>query len=108
MNPHPEEDEELTSFLRRYRSHPPTASPDLEDRIIQSLPKRSRLSRPLVLCMAGIAASFIGVIIAQPVRSPSVDAATLEAYLESNWSTVVDGTSETPGDYLPFIEPTAN
>ncbi|MBE9011398.1 hypothetical protein IQ250_14395 [Pseudanabaenaceae cyanobacterium LEGE 13415] len=107
MNPHPEDDEDLTSFLRRYRSYPPAASPGLEDRIIQSLPKRSPVPRPIVLFMAGIAASFIGVIIAQPARSPSVDPA-LEAYLESNWSTVVDGTSDTTGDYLAFIESTAN
>lgn len=106
MKPHPEDDEELTNFLRRYRSDPPAASPGLEDRIIQSLPKRSRVSRPIVLFMAGIAASFIGVILAQPVRSPSVDPATLEAYLENNWSTVVDGTSDTPGDYLALVDPT--
>lgn len=106
MNPHPEDDEELTSFLRRYRSHPPAAAPDLEDRIIQSLPQRSRISRPIVLFAAGIAASFIGILIAQPVRSPSADPATLEAYMESNWSTVVDGTSDSTGDYFAFVDST--
>ncbi|GAP97910.1 hypothetical protein [Leptolyngbya sp. NIES-2104] len=106
MNRPPEEDEELTSFLRQYRSHPPSASPDLEDRIIQSLPRRSRMSRPIVFLMSGIAASFIGILIAQPVRSPSADPATLEAYLESNWSTVVDGTSDSTSDYFAFVDST--
>lgn len=106
MNPHPEEDEELTSFLRRYRSHPPVAAPDLEDRIIQSLPRRSRVSRPIVFLMSGIAASFIGLLMAQPVRSPSADPATLEAYLESNWSTVVDGASDSTSDDFAFVDST--
>lgn len=101
-----QDDEELSHFLRRYRSHPPAAAPDLEDRIIQSLPKRSRGTRSIVLLMAGIAAAFIGVIFAQPVRSPSPDSATLEAYLESNWSTVVDGTSDPNGDYLALVDST--
>lgn len=110
MNPFPEDDEDLTVFLRHHRSSPPIASPGLEDRIIQSLPKRSRISRPLVLFTTAIAASFIGVMIARPVRSPSVDATTLEAYLESNWSTVVDGASvsESNSDYLAFVEPSTN
>jgi len=109
MNPFSEDDEALTEFLRRHRSSPPVASPDLEDRIIQSLPKRSRVSHPLIIFAAGIAAAFIGVIIAQPVRSPSVDAATLEAYMENNWSTVIDGSSpDTNSDYLALVESTTN
>ncbi|MBW4439718.1 MAG: hypothetical protein KME10_00505 [Plectolyngbya sp. WJT66-NPBG17] len=110
MNPFPEDDEDLTEFLRHHRSSPPAASRDLEDRIIQSLPKRSSISRPIILFTAGIAASLIGVIFAQPVRSPSVDATTLEAYMESNWSTVVEGASvsDTNSDYLALVESTTN
>lgn len=106
MNPHPEEDEEMTSFLRQHRSHPPAAAPDLEDRIIQSLPRRARVSRSIVFLISGIAASFIGILIAQPARSPSVDSATLEGYMESNWSTVVEGTSDSTSDYFAFVDST--
>lgn len=106
MKPFSEDDEDLIQFLRQHRSLPPAASPDLEDRIIQSLPKRSRVSRPLILFAASIAASFIGVIVAQPVRSPSPDAATLEAFMESSWSTVLDGTSDTNSDYLALVDST--
>lgn len=109
MNPFPEDDEALTEFLRRHRSSPPVASPDLEDRIIQSLPKRSRISHSFIMLTAGIAACFVGVIIAQPVRSPSIDAATLEAYMENNWSTVINGSSsDTNSDYLALVESTTN
>ncbi len=110
MNRFPEDDEDLTEFLRHHRSDPPVASPDLEDRIMQSLPKRDRVSRPLILFAAGIAASFIGVMIAQPVRSPSSDPATLEAFMESSWSTVIDGssTSDTNSDYLALVNFTKN
>ncbi|MBD1823496.1 hypothetical protein H6F51_13495 [Cyanobacteria bacterium FACHB-DQ100] len=105
MKPFSQDDEDLAQFLRQHRSSPPAAAPDLEDRIIQSLPKR-RVSRPLILFTAGIAASFIGVMIAQPVRSPSPDAATLEAFMESSWSTVLDGTSDTNSDYLALVDST--
>lgn len=110
MNRFPEDDEDLTSFLRQHRSSPPVASLDLEDRIIQSLPKRDRVSRPLIMFAVGIAASFVGVLIAQPVRSPSSDPATLEAYMESSWSTVIDSstTSDTNSDYLALVDSTKN
>lgn len=105
MKPFSEDDEDLTQFLRQHRSSPPVAAPNLEDRIIQSLPKR-RVSHPLILFTAGIAASFIGVMIAQPVRSPAPDAATLEAFMENSWSTVLDGTSDTNSDYLALVDST--
>ncbi|MCU0548182.1 MAG: hypothetical protein MUC48_02430 [Leptolyngbya sp. Prado105] len=104
MKPFPEDDEDLTQFLQRHRSSPPPAVPGLEDRIIQSLPRRSSVSRPLILFAAGIAACFIGVILAQPARSPSVDAEALE-FMESNWSGVIEGASTNDmTDYLAFVE----
>ena len=151
MNPFPQDDEDLVQFLRRHRSDPPAASPDLENQILESLPSielssqddevliqflrrhRSELpiasrslenrivqslpqrglatrSRLTVMFAAGIAASFIGVMFATPVRSPAPDAATLEAFMESNWSTTLDGgsTSEPASDYISFVEPNTN
>ncbi|HTL88716.1 MAG TPA: hypothetical protein VL134_04895 [Leptolyngbya sp.] len=110
MSPFQPEDEDLTQFLRHHRSQPPVASPDLEDRIVRSLPKRSRFSRPLVLFASGIAACTIGVIMAQPARSPAPDANTLEAFMENSWSTTIDGTptSGATSDYLALMESTTN
>lgn len=109
MKPFPEDDEDLSRFLQRHRSTPPPAAPDLEDRIIQSLPRRSSIFRPVVLFATGMAACFVGVMIAQPVRSPSVDAQALEAFMESNWSGVVEGTSTSDMmDYVAFVEPNSN
>lgn len=109
MSPFPEDDEDLTQFLQCHRSTPPPAAPDLEDRIIQSLPRRSSVSRPLVLFVSGIAACFVGIIIAQPVRSPSVDAQALEAFMENNWSGVMEGASTSDMmDYVAFVESNSN
>ena len=108
MSPFSHDDEDLSRFLRRHRAHLPEASPDLEDRIVRSLPKRSHFSRPVVLFAASIAACAIGLIIAQPARSPTPDTANLEAFVENNWSTAIDeaSTPETPSDYLAFVEST--
>lgn len=109
MNPGPEDSEDLIQFLQRHRSIPPAAAPELEDRIIQALPRRSSVSRPWALAAAGMAAGFVGLLVAQPARSPSVEAEVLEAFMESNWSGVVEGTPPSEmADYLALVEPNSN
>lgn len=103
------EDHDLVSFLRQHRSNPPPAAPDLEDRIVQTLPKRSR-RRHLWIVPSAIAASLVGAIVSYQVLRPTspepVDTASIETFMESNWVALHDN-SEMQIDttnYLAFDE----
>lgn len=88
MTQPPPDDQDLVSFLRHHRSNPPPGDPALEDRILQSLPQRSR--RRLWVVPSAIAATLVGAIVSyqflRPTPSEPVDTASIEAYMESNWT----------------------
>lgn len=104
MSLFPQDDEDLVQFLRRHRPEPPDAAPDLEARILRSLPPRRswRDSARVITIASSIAACFLGVIIARQVQAPTHDPTAIEAYLESSWSTVFDTTTAdgTTNEYL--------
>lgn len=111
MSPFPEDDEDLTQFLHRHRSTPPPAALGLEDRIIQSLPRRSQTARSLIFLGTGIAACFFATVISQPGQTPypTADAQAVESFMESNWSSVIEGGSSSDmTDYVAFVEPNSN
>jgi hypothetical protein len=111
MKPFPEDDEDLTQFLQRHRASPPPPALGLEDRIIQSLPRRNALSRSLVFLGVGIAACFLATVITQPGQTPypAADADEIESFMTSNWSGVVEGASTNDmTDYLALVEPNLN
>jgi hypothetical protein len=107
----PEDDQDLVHFLRHHRPNPPPARPDLEDDILASLPPRRRRRRWIV--PSALAASVIGAIVTHQVwqsRTLEVtDTAALETYMENNWSTTIEGSSDvsyevSSADYLTPIE----
>lgn len=106
---HPEEDQDLVSFLRRNRPQPPPAAPELEFQILRALPPRRR-SRPWI--GAGVvAAGLVGAVISYRSMYPTQDQAAIEAFMESTWSTTVNGTpdsanSTTNSDYLAMLDST--
>lgn len=93
----PDDDRDLTHFLHRYRPNPPPAHPELEDQILNALPRRTRRSRWII--PSTIAASLVSAIatyqILQPRSSEFVDTAAIETYMESNWSNTMHGTLNT-------------
>lgn len=106
---HPEEDQDLVSFLRRNRPQPPPAAPNLEFQILQALPPR-RPFRPWI--GAGvIAAGLLGAVISYRLIDSTPDRAAIEAFMESTWSTTVNGTqdltqSTASSDYLAMLDST--
>jgi hypothetical protein len=104
MKPFPEDDEDLTQFLQRHRSSPPLPVPGLEDRIIESLPRRHRVSRSLIFLATGMAACLFATVISQPGQTPypAADAEEVESFMTSSWSGVVEGAQ--PDEYLAFVD----
>lgn len=113
MSHPPEDDRNLISFLRHHRPNPPPAHPDLEDQILEALSARKRRRRWII--PSTLAASLVSAIVTyqvmQPQSSEAPDLAGLETYMESNWSTTINGVSDTSSkapstDYLAFVEST--
>jgi hypothetical protein len=124
MSPHPEDDPRLTQFLQRHAPTVPSASADLEQRIItlmEETPQRKvatrfkQRSRPSVVWLipSAIAAGFVAVMMSYPLLRPSqpseAEMAELQSFiLENTWqNTATDHPATEPAEfYLVPDEPT--
>lgn len=110
MNSSSEEDKPLTEFLQQHQPVAPSASADLEDRIMAAIAanispeefvrrdqqrssgtmqRRQAWLLPSAIA-AGVIATVIGYRTFAPAPQPSpTEAAELEAFIESSWSNTV-------------------
>lgn len=101
MTQFPDDDKRLVEFLRQHRGHVPPSAPDLESQIMQavaSAPPQGR--RKIWLLPSAIVASLLvtwagyRVLVPHTASTASTNTAELEAFLATNWDSVVAG--ETP------------
>lgn len=101
MTKFPNDDERLVDFLRQHAGEAPTAVPDLEQLIIQSVaispPKLARHRQLWVVppaIAAGLLIAWTGYRVLMPTSSFSAaQLASLNAFLENNWDNGVLGSS---------------
>lgn len=113
MNKNPEDDEQLVKFLRQHTGTVPSVAPDLEEQIItaiSSAPQRSswkqlRWILPPAMA-AGLLLAWTGYRVPMPISPSPTEVASLEAFLESNWDSVLN--SDTEADSFSFTSPTTN
>lgn len=110
---YPDDDRPLIDFLRHYRSPTPSASEDLEDRILaqitgantqsSSVPSRRRQRTKYWAIPAAIAAGLVVTVISHQALMPkppsNADQASLEAFIETSWNGTVS-SDETDYDWL--------
>lgn len=104
----PPDDHQWKEFLRQHRPVPPPAAPELEDRLMQAIEK-SPINRRLwavpPALAAGLLMAWSGYRTLIPLP-PSSNPASLEAFLETNWNSVVGDTlpsshsNSTPDDWM--------
>lgn len=104
----PPDDHQWKEFLRQNCPVPPPASPELEDRLMQAIEKspiHRRLWAVPPALAAGLLMAWSGYRTMIPLPASS-NSATLEAFLENNWNSVVGDTlpsshsSVTPDDWM--------
>ncbi len=95
--PNPD-DPRLAAFLRQHRSPVPPPALDLEERLLQNLPSRTRqparAPRPLWLMApvlaAGLLATWFSYHSVGPLPPDPDDLVSLESFLENNWDATVE------------------
>ncbi|MBD2744048.1 hypothetical protein [Coleofasciculus sp. FACHB-1120] len=99
MTQFPDDDKPLIEFLRQHRGHVPPSAPDLESHIMQavaSAPPQGR--RKMWLLPSAIVASLLvtwagyRVLVPNTASTASTNTAELEAFLATNWDSVVGET----------------
>uniref|UniRef100_A0ACD5GZA7 Uncharacterized protein n=1 Tax=Desertifilum tharense IPPAS B-1220 TaxID=1781255 RepID=A0ACD5GZA7_9CYAN len=71
MSQFSEEDRPVVEFLRQYRPPVPPAQPELEDRVMEAIPRfHRRPKRPLWLVSGTLAAGFLAAIATHSILSP--------------------------------------
>lgn len=104
----PPDDRQWKEFLRQHRPVPPPAAPELEERLMQAIEKspiHRRLWAVPPALAAGLLMAWSGYRTMIPLPAAS-NSATLEAFLENNWNSVVGDTlpnshtSITPDDWM--------
>ncbi|MCD8488822.1 MAG: hypothetical protein LRZ84_19300 [Desertifilum sp.] len=97
MSQFSEEDRPVVEFLRQYRPPVPPAQPELEDRVMEAIPRfHRRPKRPLWLVSGTLAAGFLAAIATHSILSPrgglsEAEVAQLEAYVERHWGEFFGG-----------------
>lgn len=93
----PSDDDRLVEFLRRHRPIPPTAEPNLENRIMAAieppatavqLPQRERPRRPLwplPALAASLLLAWVSFAHLRPFRSQEEEFAEVETFLTETW-----------------------
>lgn len=94
------DDDQLVEFLRRYRSEPPSASPDLEDRILSAIApapipirRRERTWFPAAIA-ATLVAGLLGYHLWSPTTPTSAELASLEGFMQGTWQDTVNESSD--------------
>jgi hypothetical protein len=114
MTHKPEDDRDLVNFLRQHRPIPPPASADLENQIMRKIAPRRRPIRWWVgsgALAAGLATAILSYRVLQPVPPSTTELASVEAFMESSWSSSISGNSDTTitpsnQEFLALIEST--
>ncbi|GAC1460383.1 MAG: hypothetical protein NVS2B14_04610 [Chamaesiphon sp.] len=98
MNKFQKDEQHLVEFLRQHKGAVPLGAPNLEEQILQavaSLPqqyfRRQQLWFVPPVIAAGLLLGWAGYRIVTPFVAP-VDTVGLQAFLENNWDSVLDGT----------------
>jgi hypothetical protein len=121
MSPRPEEDPQLTHFLKHHRPVAPSASDELEERLMamvnntpQAVPlgasRRQRHDRRVLwLLPSAIAATLVAVVAPQwfmPQSPSDAQLAELETFIESTWQgTVAEQPTSTDTEELyPLVD----
>ncbi|MBD1838092.1 hypothetical protein [Coleofasciculus sp. FACHB-501] len=103
MTQFPDDDKPLVEFLRQHRGHIPPSAPDLESQIMQavaSAPPQPQWRRQIWILPSALVASLLvtwagyRVLVPNTASTASTNTAELEAFLATNWDSVVAG--ETP------------
>lgn len=91
-NLHPDRQNNLVSFLRQHQPLPPQPSPDLEQRIIDSVEPnhdklRKRNSKVAWSIPSAIATGFLFTTVSFSIRTPKVaiEPKDIENFLVNNW-----------------------
>ena len=99
MTQFPDDDKPLLEFLRQHRGHVPPSAPDLESQIMQavaSAPLQGR--RKMWILPSALVASLLvtwagyRVLVPNTASTASTNTAELEAFLATNWDSVVGET----------------
>jgi hypothetical protein len=107
----PQDDKELTHFLRNHHPKPPAAAPDLEDRILGTIASGAQSHFPRTkkpfgkrqlrswLVPSAIAASLLAAMVGYrsftPASKPSPsEIAALEEFIETSWHGPINDTTE--------------
>jgi hypothetical protein len=101
----PNDDQDLIRFLQQYRPQPPSASPNLEERILsvveqlENAPQRRQqrwYRSPWVptAIAAGLVVGLVSYRALLPSRPNPAELRSLEAFMETNWNASVNDDAE--------------
>jgi len=94
MSKFSEREDELISFLQRYRPLPPEESWDGETKLMESLPtregKRHYLFLSLTAIATGLLLTYFGYRQFQPAFQQAAKERQLEAFLIDNWDATLE------------------